>query len=54
MPAPLGVLFSVLCACFGLLALASIRAHQWVIFVAALAIAAWFANSAFRILRRHR
>jgi hypothetical protein len=53
-PAPLGILFFVLGVCFGLLAFASARAQQWVIFIAALAIAAWFANSAFRILKRHR
>jgi hypothetical protein len=53
-PAPLGVLFLFLCVCFAGIAYASGRAHVWVISVASAAIAAWFANSAFRILRRHR
>ena len=54
MPAPLGVLFLFLGACFAGIAYASGRAHVWVVSIAAAAIAAWFANSAFRILRRHR
>jgi hypothetical protein len=53
-PAPLGVLFLFLGACFVGLAYASARAHAWVISAAAAVIAAWFANSAFRILKRHR
>jgi hypothetical protein len=53
-PAPLGVLFLFLCACFAGIAYASARAHVWVITIASLAIAAWFANAAFRILRRPR
>ena len=54
MSRPLGVLFLFLGACFAGVAYASARAHQWVIAAAAAAIAAWFANTAFRILRRHR
>jgi hypothetical protein len=53
-PAPLGVLFLFLAACFAGVAYAAGGAHKWVIAVAAAAIAAWFANSAFRLLRRHR
>ena len=54
MPLPLGVLFLFLGACFAGIAYASARAHVWVVSIAALAIAAWFANLAFRILSRHR
>ena len=54
MPAPLGVLFLFLGACFAGIAYTSARAHVWVIAAAAAVIAAWFGNSAFRILRRPR
>ena len=53
-PQPLGVLFLFLGACFAGIAYASVHAHHWVIAAASAAIAAWFANSAFRILKRHR
>jgi hypothetical protein len=53
-PAPVGVLFLFLGACFAGIAYASARAHVWVISIAALVIAAWFASGALRILRRHR
>jgi hypothetical protein len=54
MSRPLGILFLFLAACFAGIAYASAGARQWVIFAAAVAIAAWFGNTAFRSFRRHR
>jgi hypothetical protein len=54
---PLGILFVFLGACFLGLALSAVRAGNttgWVVFVAALAVAVWFGDAAFRILRRRR
>jgi hypothetical protein len=51
---PLGLLFAFLAACFAGLTYAAARADQWVIALAAAALTAWFAQSAFRILYRNR
>ena len=51
---PLGVLFLFLAACFAGLALAAARAGQWVITIAAIALAAWLGNLSFHIFRRRR
>jgi len=55
---PLGVLFLFLAAGFAGLAVTAARANagltSWVIAAAAIALAAWFGNLAFRILRSRR
>jgi hypothetical protein len=51
---PLGLLFAFLAACFAGLAYAAANAGAWVIVFAAVALTAWFAQSAFRILFRNR
>jgi hypothetical protein len=51
---PLGLLFAVLTVCFGAGAYAAARAGQWVIAAAAALLAAWFAQSAYRLLFRRR
>jgi len=50
---PLGLLFAFLAACFAGLAIGAAE-HNLVVTVAAVAIAAWFADAAFRTLRRRR
>ncbi len=50
----LGALFVVIAAVFGLIAIASARAGQWVIAVAALALALWMGSTALRALGRRR
>ncbi len=47
----LGVLFLVLTALFGLIAVAAVDARQWVVALAALALAAWLVSMAWRGLR---
>ncbi len=47
----LGVLFLVLTLLFGLIAAAALDARQWVVAVAAVALAAWLASMAWRGLR---
>jgi len=48
----LGVLFLLLTLAFALIAVASIRAGQWVIAVAALAVGSWLATLAGKGLGR--
>lgn len=50
----LGVLFLAIAAVFGLIAVASARAGQWVIAAAALALGLWMGSTALRALRRRR
>ncbi len=47
----LGVLFLVLTALFGLIAVAAVDARQWVVALAAFALAAWLMSMAWRGLR---
>ena len=47
----LGVLFLVLTALFALIGLAALDARQWVVGVAALALAAWLGSMSWRGLR---
>ena len=47
----LGVLFVVLTALFALIAGAALDARQWVVALAAAALAAWLASMAWRGLR---
>jgi hypothetical protein len=47
----LGVLFLVLTALFGLIAVAALDARQWVVALAAFALAAWLMSMAWRGLR---
>ncbi len=50
---PLGLLFAFLAACFAGLAIGA-APHNLVVTVASVAVAAWFAEAAFRILRGRR
>ena len=47
----LGVLFLVLTALFAFIAAAALDARQWIVAVAAAALAAWLASMAWRGLR---
>ncbi len=51
---PLAALFSVLTLAFGAIAVASAAAGQWVIALAAAALAAWTASLVWGTLRKRR
>ncbi|MHB8641557.1 MAG: hypothetical protein ACYDA3_01525 [Gaiellaceae bacterium] len=50
---PLGLLFAFLAACFAGLAVVA-AAHNLVVTIASVALSAWFASTAYTVLRRRR
>ena len=50
---PLGLLFAFLALCFAGLAVAA-AAHNLVVTIAAIALSAWFASTAYTVFRRSR